>query len=141
VNIVVLFSALAGSDWTASRPDRFARLERAPSPYTHRIVGCVDTRAGLDGLEKTKVLISLSPTGARTSTSRPSSPFIFARQTTLSLHPILGLYHTVTIFEMACFFGSVPGAKNTALLCNWLVEAEVGGERHRRLWKPMVYPQ
>jgi hypothetical protein len=42
-----LFAALAGSEWSASRPGRF-------TPGTHWIGGWVDPRASLEGLEKRK---------------------------------------------------------------------------------------
>jgi hypothetical protein len=43
---ILLTSALAGGEWSASRPSRFTPWERAPS--THSIGGWVDPRAGLD---------------------------------------------------------------------------------------------
>jgi hypothetical protein len=42
---IFLTSALAASEWSASRPSRF-------TPGTHWIGGWVDSRAGLDDLEK-----------------------------------------------------------------------------------------
>jgi hypothetical protein len=47
-----LTSALAGDEWSASRPDRFTPEERTPG--THWIGCWVDPRAGLDGVEKRK---------------------------------------------------------------------------------------
>jgi hypothetical protein len=47
-----LTSALAGGEWSASRPGRF-------TPGTHSIGGWVDPRAGLDDVEKRKFLILL----------------------------------------------------------------------------------
>jgi hypothetical protein len=47
-------SALAGDEWSASRPCRFAPGKRAPG--THWIGGGVDLRAGLDDVEKGKFL-------------------------------------------------------------------------------------
>jgi hypothetical protein len=58
---IFLTSALAGGVGSASRPDRFAPGERAPS--THWIGGWVDPRAGLDNVEKI-----LDPTGTQTPT-------------------------------------------------------------------------
>jgi hypothetical protein len=49
-NYNVLTSALAGGEWSASRPGRFIQEERAPS--THWLGGWVDPRAGLDDVEK-----------------------------------------------------------------------------------------
>jgi hypothetical protein len=47
---VFLTSALVGGEWSASRPGRFTRREKAPG--THWIGGWVDPRAGLDDMEK-----------------------------------------------------------------------------------------
>jgi hypothetical protein len=47
---IFLNSALAGGEWSVSRPCRFTPGERAPS--THWIGGWVDPRAGLDHLQK-----------------------------------------------------------------------------------------
>jgi hypothetical protein len=59
------FSALAGGEWSASRPCRFTPGERAPG--THWIVGWVDPRAGLNDTEKRKFLtlpgLELRPLG------------------------------------------------------------------------------
>jgi hypothetical protein len=49
-------SALAGGEWSASRPCRFTPEERAP--VTHWIGGWVDPRASLDYVEKRKLLPS-----------------------------------------------------------------------------------
>jgi hypothetical protein len=62
-----LTSALAGSEWSASRPGRFTPGEKAAG--THWIGGWVDPRAGLDDVEKI-----LDLTGTRTPTPRSSSP-------------------------------------------------------------------
>jgi hypothetical protein len=51
---IFLTSALAGGEWSASRPGRFTPGERDPG--THWIGGWVDPRAGLDGVEKRKFL-------------------------------------------------------------------------------------
>jgi hypothetical protein len=48
-SIFLLTSALAGSEWSASRSGRFTPGERVPG--THWIEGCVDLRTGLDDLE------------------------------------------------------------------------------------------
>jgi hypothetical protein len=50
---IFLISALTGGEWSASRPGRFNPWERAPG--THWI-GWVDARAGLDDVEKRKLL-------------------------------------------------------------------------------------
>jgi hypothetical protein len=49
---IFLTSPLAGDEWSASPPGRFAPGER--SSCTHWIVGWVDPRAGLDDVEKRK---------------------------------------------------------------------------------------
>jgi hypothetical protein len=49
-----LTSALAGGEWSASRPGRFTPGEKAPG--THWIGGWVGPRAGLDDVEKRKFL-------------------------------------------------------------------------------------
>jgi hypothetical protein len=51
---IFLTSALAGGEWSTSRPGRFITGER--SPATHLIGDCVDHRAGQDDLEKIKFL-------------------------------------------------------------------------------------
>jgi hypothetical protein len=51
---IFLSLALAGSEWSASRPGRFTSGERAPG--THWIGVWVDHRAGLDDVEKRKFL-------------------------------------------------------------------------------------
>jgi hypothetical protein len=63
--LIFLTSALAGSEWSASRPGRFTPEERAPGTYW--IGGWVDPKAGLHDVEKI-----LDPTGTRTPNS--SSP-------------------------------------------------------------------
>jgi hypothetical protein len=47
---IFLTSALAGGQWSASGPCRFTPDEKAPG--THWIGGWVDSRAGLDDMEK-----------------------------------------------------------------------------------------
>jgi hypothetical protein len=47
---VFLTSALVGGEWPASRLGRFTPGERTPG--THLIGGWVDSRAGLDDMEK-----------------------------------------------------------------------------------------
>jgi hypothetical protein len=60
-----LASALAGDEWSTSRPGRYTPRESAHS--THWIGGSVDPRAGLDDLEKRKLLtlprLELRPLG------------------------------------------------------------------------------
>jgi hypothetical protein len=51
---IFLPSALDGGEWSASRPYRINRGEKAP--LTHRIGGWADPRAGLQALEKRKNL-------------------------------------------------------------------------------------
>jgi hypothetical protein len=47
---IFLTSALAGGDWSVSRPCRFTSGER--DPCAHWIGGLVDPRPGLDDMEK-----------------------------------------------------------------------------------------
>jgi hypothetical protein len=54
---IFLASALAGGEWSASRPGRYTPGEIAPG--THWIGDWVDSRAGLDDLEKRKFLTLL----------------------------------------------------------------------------------
>jgi hypothetical protein len=60
-----LTSAVAGDEWSASRPSRLTSGERDPG--TQWIGGWVDPRAGLDDLEKRKFLtlpgLELQPHG------------------------------------------------------------------------------
>jgi hypothetical protein len=65
---IFLTSALAGGEWSASRPDHFNPGERAPG--THWIGGWVDPRAGLDDVEKRK-FVTLTGLGVQ-SLSRPA---------------------------------------------------------------------
>jgi hypothetical protein len=51
-----LNSALVGGEWSVSRPGLYTPGERAPG--IHWIGGWVDTRAGLDDVEKRKFLYS-----------------------------------------------------------------------------------
>jgi hypothetical protein len=51
---VFLTSALVGGEWSASHPGHFIPGERAPG--THWKGGWVDSRAGLDDVEKRKFL-------------------------------------------------------------------------------------
>jgi hypothetical protein len=68
VQIHIFFiSALAGDEWSASRPGRFTPRESAPG--THWIGGWVDPTAGPDDVEKI-----LDPTGTRTPTLRSPTP-------------------------------------------------------------------
>jgi hypothetical protein len=52
---IFLTSALAGSEWSASRPGRLTPGERAHG--THWIGGWVGPRAGLDDVKKGKFLV------------------------------------------------------------------------------------
>jgi hypothetical protein len=60
-----IISAIAGGEWSASRPDSFTPSERASG--THWIGGLVDPRASLDDVEKRKLLtlpwLELRPLG------------------------------------------------------------------------------
>jgi hypothetical protein len=64
---IFLNLALAGGDWSASRPGRFTPGEQTPD--THWIGCWVDPRAGLDNVEKI-----LYRAGTRTPTPQSSSP-------------------------------------------------------------------
>jgi hypothetical protein len=65
---IFLTSALAGVEWSASRPGRFTPGERAPG--IHWIRGWMDPRASLDDVEKRKFLtlpgLHLRPLGLPT---------------------------------------------------------------------------
>jgi hypothetical protein len=52
---IFLTLAVAGGEWSDSRPVRFTPGERAPG--NHWIGGWVDPRAGVDDVEKRKFLI------------------------------------------------------------------------------------
>jgi hypothetical protein len=54
---IILTSALAGGEWSPSRPGHFTPWDRAPG--MHWIGGWVDHKAGLDNLEKRKFLTLL----------------------------------------------------------------------------------
>jgi hypothetical protein len=64
-----LISAPDGGEWSATRSDRFTPGERAPG--THWIGGWLGPRAGLDAVEKIKILplSGIEP--------RPSSPSLY----------------------------------------------------------------
>jgi hypothetical protein len=64
-----LTSTLDGGEWSASHPGRFTPRKRAPG--THWIGGWVGPRAGLDDVEKRKVLplLGIEP--------GPSSPSLY----------------------------------------------------------------
>jgi hypothetical protein len=63
---IFLTSALAGGEWSSSRPCRFIPVETAPGTYW--LGGWVDPRASMDDVE-----IILHTTGTRTPTPRSSS--------------------------------------------------------------------
>jgi hypothetical protein len=71
---IFLTSALVGGEWSVSRPDRFTPGERATG--THWIGDWVDPRAGLDDVEKKKLLnlhgLELRPLGRP---ARSQSPY------------------------------------------------------------------
>jgi hypothetical protein len=73
---IFLTSALAGGEWSTSRPGCFTPEERAPG--THCIGGWVDSREGLDDVEKI-----LDTTESRTPLPRSSSPSPVAIPTAL----------------------------------------------------------
>jgi hypothetical protein len=65
---IFLTSALAAGEWSVLRPSRFIPGERAPG--THWTGGWVNSRVGLDDMEKT----ILDSRGPRTQTPQSSSP-------------------------------------------------------------------
>jgi hypothetical protein len=74
---VFLTSTLTGGEWSVSRPGRF-------TPGTHWTGGWVGSRAGLDDVERGKVIYS---TGTRNPTPRSFSPYLVAIPTALSRKP------------------------------------------------------
>jgi hypothetical protein len=76
---ILLTSALVGGEWSTSRPGRFTPREKGPG--THWIGSWVDLRAGLDDLEKIKLLtlpgLELRPLGRYTDYAIPA-PHCFA---------------------------------------------------------------
>jgi hypothetical protein len=64
-----LTSALNGSEWSASRPDRFTPRERAPG--THWIGGWVGTRAVLDAVVRRKIHSPRRESNPRTPIVQP----------------------------------------------------------------------
>jgi hypothetical protein len=62
VYIHIFYLALAGGEWSASRPCRFTPGERAPG--THWIGGWVDPRAGLED-EENRIFLPLPGLGPR----------------------------------------------------------------------------
>jgi hypothetical protein len=62
---IFLTSTLAGGEWSASSYGRFTPGEKAPG--THWIGGWVDSKAGLDDVEKRKIFplpgLKLQPLG------------------------------------------------------------------------------
>jgi hypothetical protein len=76
---IFLTSALAGGEWSASRPCRFTPGES--SPGIHWIGGWVDPRADLDDMEKRKFL---TLPGLGTPTPWSSIPYPVAIPTELS---------------------------------------------------------
>jgi hypothetical protein len=70
-------SALAGGEWSATRPGRFTSWERAPG--THWIGGWVDYRTSLDDMEKRKFLtllgLELRPLGRPARSQSLPTPF------------------------------------------------------------------
>jgi hypothetical protein len=87
---IFLTSALAGGEWSASRPVRFTLRERAPG--IHWIGGRVDPKAGLHDVEKRKFLtllgLELRPLGRPVVASPYSDYAIPAANWTNVLHVI-----------------------------------------------------
>jgi hypothetical protein len=54
---IFLTLALVGGEWSASRPSRFTPIDRVPG--THWIGGWVGPRAGLEDVERRKILLVL----------------------------------------------------------------------------------
>jgi hypothetical protein len=83
---IFLTSALAGGEWSASRPGRF-------TPGTNWIGGWVDPRAGLDNLEKRKFLI-LPGLELRTLSHPARSQSLNVVQISLELQPQILIHIT-----------------------------------------------
>jgi hypothetical protein len=117
---IFLTSALAGGEWSASRPGRFTPGQKAPG--THWIRGWVDPRASLDDVEKI-----LDPTGTRTPTLRSSGPHPVAIPTTLS--PLL-LFMDMT-FEKIILLWTMHYSEASPMhrTCgnSWIVGQDGGG--------------
>jgi hypothetical protein len=64
-------SALDGGEWSASRPSRFTRRERAP--FTHQIEGLVGSRVGLDAVVKREIPNPCLDSNPRSSRPYPSA--------------------------------------------------------------------
>jgi hypothetical protein len=75
---IFLTSALAGDEWSASRPCRFTPKERTLG--THWIWGCVDLSAGLNDVKKRKFLtlpgLQRRPLGRYTNYDIPAPHWI-----------------------------------------------------------------
>jgi hypothetical protein len=84
-----LTSALAGGEWSGSRPGRFA-LGKEP-PGTHYLEGWVDPRAGLDDMEKRKFLTSL-----RFQLRKLGDPYVASRYTEYGILAKLVIQYTFT---------------------------------------------
>jgi hypothetical protein len=76
---IVLTTAVAGGEWSASRPACLTPGERAPRYRLNRRLDEPQSRSGRHGEEKI-----LDPTGTRTSTPRSSSPQPVAIPTALT---------------------------------------------------------
>jgi hypothetical protein len=88
-------SALAGVEWSASRPGRFTPVERAPG--THWIGGWVDPRADRDDVKKKKFLnlpgLELRPSVLQPVASRYADYAIPAPK-----------FYIITVLNMMCRF-------------------------------------
>jgi hypothetical protein len=110
---IFLTSALAGGEWSASRPCRFTPCERAPG--IHWIGGWVSPRPGLDEVEKRKFLIltglEILPLGRP---ARSQSPYRLRRLSWLLANKQLNkiyksLYCKGSVYEGLCRPMSVQG--------------------------------
>jgi hypothetical protein len=88
-----LTSALDGSEWSASRPDRFTPRERAPG--THWIGGWLGLRAVLDAVVKRKIPSPRRESNPRTSIVQPVARRYTDWAITVLLETILSPFSSV----------------------------------------------
>jgi hypothetical protein len=89
-----LTSALDGSEWSASRPDRFTPRKRVPG--THWTGGWVGPRAVLDAVMKKKILSPRRVSNPRTPIVQPA-----AQRYTTALTWLLSLIHMLLYYAQA----------------------------------------
>jgi hypothetical protein len=112
IDPILLTSALAGSEWSASRPRHLTSEERAPG--THWIGGWVDPRAGQGDVEKRKFLtlrgLELLPLGRP---ARSQSPYRLRYPGSLTF-PIVRVYLKLPRFGN-CFYSHL----NVKRILHW----------------------